>query len=93
MWKYVKKLSVDKGMTIFFTTHYLEEAEEVAETIAIIDGGNIVARGTTKDLTKETGTKTLEDAYLKLTGSGIREESGDNNGLNFKMALRNRKLR
>src|SRR6202012_846435 len=51
LWEYVKKLSEEKGMTIFFTTHYLEEAEGVAETIAIIDHGNIVARGTTKDLT------------------------------------------
>lgn len=93
MWAYVKKLSQEKGMTIFFTTHYLDEAEEVAETIAMIDQGKIVARGTTKELTKQTGTKTLEEAYLKLTGSGVREEDGNNDGLNFKMALRNRRLR
>jgi ABC-2 type transport system ATP-binding protein len=93
MWTYVQKLSQDKGMTIFFTTHYLDEAEAVAETIAMIDHGTIVARGTTKQLTKQTGTKTLEEAYLKLTGSGIREESGNNDGLNAKMALRNRRLR
>src|SRR5487761_1271584 len=41
MWAYVKKLSQEKGMTIFFTTHYLDEAEEVAETIAMIDQGKI----------------------------------------------------
>src|SRR4029077_19823174 len=41
MWNYVRKLSHDKGMTIFFTTHYLDEAEAVAETIAIIDHGSI----------------------------------------------------
>lgn len=93
MWQYVKKLSHDKGMTIFFTTHYLDEAEEVAEKIAMIDHGKIVAMGTTQELTKQTSTKTLEEAYLKLTGSTIREESGNNNGLNFKMALRNRRLR
>jgi ABC-2 type transport system ATP-binding protein len=93
MWSYVKKLSTDKGMTIFFTTHYLDEAEEVAQTIALIDQGTIVARGTTKELTKETKTKTLEEAYLKMTGSGIREESGNNDGLNAKMALRNKRLR
>jgi ABC-2 type transport system ATP-binding protein len=93
MWSYVKKLSHEKGMTIFFTTHYLDEAEEVAERIAIIDHGNIVARGTTPELTKQTKTKTLEEAYLKVTGSTLRDESGNNNGLNFKTALRNGRLR
>ncbi|HSX45487.1 MAG TPA: ATP-binding cassette domain-containing protein [Candidatus Saccharimonadia bacterium] len=95
MWAYVRKLSEEKGMTIFFTTHYLDEAEEVAERIAIIDHGKIVATGSTPELTKLTKTKTLEQAYLKLTGSGTRDkdESGNNDGLNFKMALRNSRLR
>ena len=95
MWAYVQKLSHEKGMTIFFTTHYLEEAEAVAERIAIIDQGKIVARGTTAELCKETGTKTLEEAYLKLTGKTLRDESesGNNDGMNFKLALRNRRLR
>lgn len=95
MWAYVKKLSQEKGMTIFFTTHYLDEAEAVAERIAIIDHGRIVARGTTAELCAETDTKTLEAAYLKLTGSQTRDDtdSGNNNGLNFKMSLRNTRLR
>jgi len=93
MWSYVKKLSEEKGMTIFFTTHYLDEAEEVAERIAIIDHGKIVARGTTAELTKQTATKTLEQAYLKLTGTTVRDESGNNNGLNAQMARRNMRLR
>jgi ABC-2 type transport system ATP-binding protein len=95
MWDYVKKLSQEKGMTIFFTTHYLDEAEAVAGRIAIIDHGKIVATGTTPELCKQTGTKSLEDAYLKLTGSTTRDDddSGNNNGLNFKMALRNTRLR
>src|SRR5579884_2538545 len=93
MWDYVQKLSHDKGMTIFFTTHYLDEAEAVADRIAIIDLGKIVARGSTKELTKLTKTTTLEEAYLQLTGREIREEDQNNNGLNFRMALRNRRLR
>ncbi|HET8991722.1 MAG TPA: ATP-binding cassette domain-containing protein [Candidatus Saccharimonadales bacterium] len=93
LWAYVKKLSKEKGMTIFFTTHYLDEAEDVAETIAIIDHGSIITRGTSKQLTKETGTKNLEDAYLKLTGTEIRDESGNNDGLNARMARRNNALR
>ena len=95
MWNYVKRLSDEKGMTIFFTTHYLDEAEAVAERIAIIDHGKIVASGTTSQLCKQTKTKTLEEAYLKLTGSGARDDddSGNNNGLNFKLSLRNTRLR
>jgi ABC-2 type transport system ATP-binding protein len=93
LWAYVKKLSQEKGMTIFFTTHYLDEAEDVAQTIAIIDHGSIITRGTSKELMKETNTKSLEDAYLKLTGTEIRDESGNNNGLNARMARRNNALR
>jgi ABC-2 type transport system ATP-binding protein len=94
MWNYVRKLSNEKGMTIFFTTHYLDEAEEVAERVAIIDHGTIMASGTTKQLTQQTKTKTLEEAYLKLTGTMLRDddEAGNNNGLNFKTALRNKRL-
>ncbi len=95
MWDYVKKLSDEKGMTIFFTTHYLDEAEDVAGRIAIIDNGKIVASGTTAELCKQTKTKNLEDAYLSLTGKATRDEanSGNNNGLNFKTAMRNKNLR
>jgi ABC-2 type transport system ATP-binding protein len=78
LWDYVRKLSRTEGMTIFFTTHYLDEAEEVAERIAIIDHGKIVATGTTAQLTKQTNTKTLD------------EVSEGNNGLNMRGATMNR---
>lgn len=94
LWDYVKKLSKNEGMTIFFTTHYLDEAEQVAQRIAIIDHGKIVATGTTKQLTSQTKTKTLEQAYLKLTGEGIRDEiSEEYNGLNVRRAMLNQRLR
>jgi ABC-2 type transport system ATP-binding protein len=94
LWEYVRKLSKTEGMTIFFTTHYLDEAEEVAERIAIIDHGKIVASGTAKELAKKTKTRTLEQAYLKLTGEHIRDEDNiGNDGLNMRTAMRNRSLR
>ena len=94
LWDYVKKLSKHEGMTIFFTTHYLDEAEDVAGRIAIIDHGKIVATGTSAQLAKQTKTKNLEQAYLKLTGEGIRDETSEgNNGLNMRSALRNKSLR
>ncbi len=91
LWDYVKKLSDNEGMTIFFTTHYLDEAEAVADRIAIIDHGQIVAEGTAKQLAKQTGTKNLEQAYLQLTGKEVRDETSlSNNGLNVRTAMRNR---
>lgn len=91
LWKYVQKLSKTEGMTIFFTTHYLDEAEDVAERIAIIDHGTIVASGTTAELTKQTGTKDLEAAYLSLTGDTLRDETSQaNNGLNMRTATMNK---
>lgn len=94
LWDYVKKLSDSEGMTIFFTTHYLDEAEAVAGRIAIIDHGEIVASGTAKQLAKQTGTKTLEEAYLELTGREVRDETSlANNGLNVRTANRNGRLR
>lgn len=94
LWAYVRKLSKNEGMTIFFTTHYLDEAEQVAQRIAIIDHGKIIATGTSKQLTDLTSTKNLEQAYLKLTGEGTRDEvSEDNNGLNVRGAMLNQRLR
>ncbi len=74
LWDYVKKLNKEEGMTVFLTTHYMEEAEKMADTIAIIDNGKIVAIGNSKALMNQTKTTSLEKAFLKLTGHAIREE-------------------
>jgi ABC-2 type transport system ATP-binding protein len=74
IWSYAVKLSRDEGMTVFFTTHYMEEAEQNADRIAIIDHGQIVAMGTSEDLRNQTNKATLEEAFIELTGSEIREE-------------------
>lgn len=76
MWEYIKKLNEKEQMTVFFTTHYMHEAEKYAHRVAIIDHGKIIASGTALQLKKKTGKKSLEDAFLKLTGHMIREESG-----------------
>jgi len=74
IWTYIKNLNREERMTVFFTTHYMEEAERVAEKIAIIDYGKIVAQGTSGELKQQTNTNSLEDAFLALTGKTIREE-------------------
>jgi ABC-2 type transport system ATP-binding protein len=74
MWEYVVNLNSKEQITIFFTTHYIEEAERVAQKVAIIDHGKIVAQGTPDELKKKTNAETLEGAYLALTGSNIRAD-------------------
>lgn len=74
MWDYLKKLNKEENTTIFFTTHYMEEAERIAGRIAVIDQGKIIALGTPASLKQETQTNSLEEAFLALTGKTIREE-------------------
>lgn len=74
MWSYIARLNKEEQMTIFFTTHYMEEADKVAHRIAIIDHGRIVDSGTSADLKSRTKTDSLEGAFLALTGSNIRDE-------------------
>ncbi len=77
LWNYVSNLAKEKEMTILFTTHYLEEAEANASRIAIIDHGKLIAIDTADKLKTLTHTKTLEQAYLKLTGKDLRDEAVD----------------
>jgi ABC-2 type transport system ATP-binding protein len=74
IWDYIHKLNKEEGTTVFFTTHYMEEADKVSSIIAIIDGGKIIAQGTAEELKVKTKTTSLEDAFISLTGKQIREE-------------------
>jgi len=74
VWEYIQTLAKEKNMTVFFTTHYMDEADRVADEIAVIDHGRIVARGSPGDLKKNTASRTLEEAFISLTGHAIREE-------------------
>ena len=76
LWTHVKHLNDQERVTVFLTTHYMEEAERVAHRIAIIDHGRIVAQGTAQELKQQTGADTLEGAFLALTGTSIRAEEG-----------------
>ncbi len=75
IWNYIKNLNQKEGITVFFTTHYMEEADRVANRIAIVDHGKIAAQGTPTELKVQTKTETLENAFLALTGNVIRDEA------------------
>jgi ABC-2 type transport system ATP-binding protein len=74
IWTYIKDLNRRENITVFFTTHYMAEAEKVADRIAIIDHGKIVMIGTLAELKAKTNTNSLEEAFLALTGRKLRDE-------------------
>ncbi|MDO8885961.1 ABC transporter ATP-binding protein [Candidatus Oleimmundimicrobium sp.] len=66
----------NNGITILYTTHYMEEADRLCNRIAIMDGGEIIRLGTPDELKSEIGSPeqvTLEDVFLNLTGRSIRD--------------------
>jgi ABC-2 type transport system ATP-binding protein len=75
LWSHVKRVNEAEKVTVMLTTHYMDEADRVAHRIGIIDHGKLVTQGTPAEIKEQTGTSSLEDAFLKLTGSTIRDES------------------
>jgi ABC-2 type transport system ATP-binding protein len=75
LWTQIRHLNETERVTVFLTTHYMDEADRVAQRIAIIDHGAIVAQGTSAELRAQTSTASLEDAFLALTGTTIRDET------------------
>lgn len=74
IWNYLLNLNQTESITVFLTTHYMDEADRVASRVAIIDHGRIAAQGSPGELESQTNTSSLEDAFLALTGYAIREE-------------------
>lgn len=76
IWDYVLDLHKKEKITLFMTTHYMEEAEH-CDRVAIIDYGKLVAVGTPKQLKKKTKTEKMDDVFLELTGRDIRDEGAN----------------
>jgi ABC-2 type transport system ATP-binding protein len=62
------------GVTVFLTTHYMEEADQLCERVAILDRGQIVALDAPAQLKAAHGNRTLEDAFVELTGHSFSRE-------------------
>ncbi len=71
------KESNEKGATVIYTSHYMEEVEAICTRIAIMDNGKIIACGTSEELKKLVGSNhediTLEEVFLTLTGKKLRD--------------------
>lgn len=63
-----------QGMTLVYTTHYMEEAQQLCSRLAIIDGGRLIAEGSPAELIAAgDGCRNLEDLFLQLTGRQLRD--------------------
>jgi ABC-2 type transport system ATP-binding protein len=69
----IRKLADSANKTIFICSHILPVVEELCDRIGIIDKGRLIALGTINDIVAQTETKTLEDAFIALTG-GVEEK-------------------
>jgi len=72
-WDFIKEFSV-RERTVILTTHYIEEAEELANCVGIMDHGKLIALDTPEALLEQHGRENLEDVFIELTGRKIREE-------------------
>ncbi len=66
----------DQGMTVVYTTHYMEEADRLCDRVAVMDGGSLIALGSPSELKSDFGdpaTVTLEEVFLRLTGRSLRD--------------------
>lgn len=71
-WKFISSLK-ESNKTVVLTTHYIEEAEELCDRVAIIEYGKLIAIGSPKNLIREHTAKDLEEVFLKITGRRIME--------------------
>lgn len=76
VWEHLSRLRTELGTTIFFTTHYMDEAQNQCTRLAIMDKGRIAALGTTEELKASlgSGSYTLNDVFVRYAGNAI--ESG-----------------
>jgi ABC-2 type transport system ATP-binding protein len=67
LWQLIRGLREASGLTVFLTTHYVEEAEP-CDRVAVLDGGRLAALGAPADLKREAGVSSLEQVFLARTG-------------------------
>ncbi len=68
MWQEITRLAADDKVTVLLTTHYLDEADRLAERLAIVDHGRVVAEGEPGQLKAELGAPSLDEVYLHYAG-------------------------
>lgn len=72
VWDFIRELK-EQGKAIILTTHYMEEAQELCDRVAIIDEGRLIELGSPEELMEKHQSKNLEEVFLKLTGKKLSE--------------------
>jgi ABC-2 type transport system ATP-binding protein len=83
MWHEIDQLAKSERMTILLTTHYLEEADQLAQHLAIVDRGKVVVEGTPQELKRSLRADSLDEVYLHYAGRSFAEadrRNGNGNG-------------
>ena len=62
-----------KGKCIIYSTHYMEEAENICDRVVLLNKGKVIATGTPKEIVKQTNTTNIRDAFFKLIGGSNNE--------------------
>jgi ABC-2 type transport system ATP-binding protein len=77
VWEHVRTLRRELGTAVVITTHYMDEADELCDHVAVLNAGRIEAIGTPMDLKARVGpTASLDDVFEKLTGAAIEPHGG-----------------
>ena len=72
VWSHVRALRAEIGAAVVFSTHYMDEAEDVCDRIALVSGGHLAALGTPPELKARQGPNaTLDDVFTELTGARV----------------------
>jgi ABC-2 type transport system ATP-binding protein len=72
IWKLARKFN-EEGKTLIFTTHYMEEADNLCNRVAVMDSGKIVALDNPEILKEKTGSTNLEEVFVRFTGEEVRD--------------------
>ncbi|WP_217246270.1 ATP-binding cassette domain-containing protein [Streptomyces sp. AC602_WCS936] len=89
MWQIIREL-VSDGVTVFLTTQYLEEADELADRIAVLNGGRIAAEGTAEELKRQipgghVRLRFTDPTAYRSAASALREVTGDDDSLTLQI--------
>lgn len=78
VWDHLEERRRETGMSLLVTTHYMEEADERCDRVAVMSSGQVLAEGTPAELRARSGQPggTLEDVFVALTGTGLTESKG-----------------
>ena len=78
LWTHVRKLRDNHGVTVLLTTHYMEEADQLCDNIALLHKGKLQAIGTSSALKQQVGEgASLEDVFRHYAGSQLTDDGGD----------------